>query len=385
MRVLLVSHTCQSRTEGQPRAQCLGRIPDVELRLLTPDRWLHYGKWRQPETPISPSFDFEVGKVTWPWVGPGQFYLHWYPGLAKTLKEFQPDIIDLWEENWSLVSVQACQLRNRLVPHAKIVAETEQNVSKKLPPPFEQFRSYTLQHADFVVARNSEAVDLVKSKGYTGPAEVVPNAVDIELFRPLDRAACRASLELSGFVVGYVGRMVEEKGLMDVVEALPLCSEEVQLLFVGSGPYQEALENRVKELGKSAQVRFLPGQPLEELPAVMNAIDTLVLPSRTTGRWKEQFGRVIIEAHACQTPVIGSDSGAIPDVVGAGGLVVPERNPAALAAAMMQLKQNPSQRIEMGKAGRVQVEEHYTWEQVAKRMHNIYSRLLEKTPNSVTS
>jgi glycosyltransferase involved in cell wall biosynthesis len=90
----------------------------------------------------------------------------------------------------------------------------------------------------------------------------------------------------------------------------------------------------------------------------MNALDVLVLPSRTTESWKEQFGRVIIEAHACQTPVIGSSSGAIPDVVGAGGMVVPERDPSALAAAMMQMASSPEQRAEMGRHGRAQVEEH---------------------------
>ncbi len=68
----------------------------------------------------------------------------------------------------------------------------------------------------------------------------------------------------------------------------------------------------------------------------MNAIDVFVLPSRTTPRWKEQFGRVIIEAQACGTPVIGSDSGAIPEVVGKGGWIVPERDPPGLANALRE-------------------------------------------------
>jgi glycosyltransferase involved in cell wall biosynthesis len=74
--------------------------------------------------------------------------------------------------------------------------------------------------------------------------------------------------------------------------------------------------------------------------------------------------------------VIGSSSGAIPDVVGAGGVVVPERDPSALAAAMMQVASSPERRAEMGRQGRAQVEENYTWERVAKRMHSIYSTLL---------
>jgi glycosyltransferase involved in cell wall biosynthesis len=184
MRVLLVSHTCQSPTEGQPRAERLGRIPDLELRVLSPDRWLHYGKLRQPHVPQDASFGYEVGQVMWPWVGPAQYYLHWYPRLATLLKEFRPDIIDLWEEPWGLVSAHACLLRNRLLPQTRIVSETEQNINKSLPLPFERMRSYTLRNANFAVGRNSEAIEVLRSKGYNGPAEVVPNAVDAELFRP---------------------------------------------------------------------------------------------------------------------------------------------------------------------------------------------------------
>jgi glycosyltransferase involved in cell wall biosynthesis len=372
MRVLLISHTCQSATEGQPKAEYLGRMPDVDLRVLVPDRWNHYGRWRAPARPEASSFEYEVGRVAWPWAGPAQCYLHWYPQLRRTLLEFRPEVIDLWEEPWSLVSAHTCWLRDRLLPGAKIVSETEQNINKSLPPPFEQFRSYTLRRADFVVGRSDEAVRVLRGKGYRGPAAVVPNAVDADLFRPLDRSACRKALGLSGFVAGYVGRLVPEKGLMDMLDALVLCAEQVQLLFVGSGPYQDELQQRARELGVAGRVRFVPPQAPSELPPVMNALDALVLVSRTTPSWKEQFGRVIIEAHACQTAVIGSDSGAIPDVVGQAGVVVPERDPAALAAALQRLSSSAELRTRLGSLGRRQVEERYTWQQVARRMGGIY-------------
>ncbi len=378
MRVLLISHTCQSRSEGQPKAALLASHPDIQLKVLIPDRWMHYGKWRMAERPLHDEFDCTVGKVRLPWAGRKVgFYMHWYPGLAKLLREFQPDIIDLWEEPWGQVSVQACRLRNRLLPKTKIVSETEQNINKKLPPPFENYRKYTLQQADFVVGRNQASLEIVRSKGYRGPAEVVPNAVDAELFHPMDRAICRRALGLAGFVAGYVGRMVEEKGLMEMVDALPFCPGHMQLLFVGSGPFQPELERRVRELGREAQVTFLPGRPLEQLPPVMNALDVLVLPSRTTASWKEQFGRVLIEANACGTPVIGSSSGAIPEVVGKAGIVVPERNPKALADALRAMDADPKGCAEMGSRGRQQVEEFYTWERVAERMGLIYARVLQ--------
>ncbi len=376
MRVLLISHTCQSRREGQPKAAFLSRLPGVELRVLVPDRWREYNAWRRAEAPLGDGYVYQVGKVRWPWSGPAQWYLHWYPELAQTLREFQPDIIDLWEEPWGLVSAQAAWLRRRLAPQAKIISETEQNIAKTLPPPFETFRSYTLSQADFVVGRSTEAIENVRAKGYAGQAAVVPNAVDTRLFQPLDRAECRRALGLTGWTAGYVGRLVEEKGLADMVAALPACPPDVNLLFVGSGPFQATLEQQAAELRLTERVRFLPPRPQDELPQVMNALDTLVLPSRTTPRWKEQFGRVIIEAQACETPVIGSNSGAIPDVVGDGGMIFPEGDSQTLAKAILTLYSAPEEARERGKAGRRQAEECYTWEHVAERMWEIYKQTL---------
>ena len=315
MRVLLVGQQFQVRSEGQPKAEQLALLPGIELRILVPDRYRAEGQWRAPEIPHAARYDYAVEKVVWPWTGPGQWYLHWYPRLSKVLTEFRPEIVDLWEEPWGLMSAHMCWLRNRLLPDARIISETEQNVKKVLPFPFEKFRAYTLRNASFVVGRNAEAITITRGKGYNGAARVVGNGVDVDLFRPMDREKCKAEYGFKKFVIGYVGRIVEQKGLMEAVEALEKVPDDVQLVFVGSGPFQVQLEHRAKELGKEGQIRFLPLRPREELPRLMNALDVLILPSRTTTRWKEQFGRVIIEAHACGTPVIGSDSGAIPEVI----------------------------------------------------------------------
>lgn len=145
---------------------------------------------------------------------------------------------------------------------------------------------------------------------------------------------------------------------------------------MGSGDAQDKFEARARELKVQNRVRFLEAQPLEKLPEIMNAIDVLALPSRTTPSWKEQFGRVIIEAHACATPVIGSNSGAIPDVVGEAGIVVPERNPQALAQALQTLADDSNKARQMGEIGRRVVEENYTWARVAQQMREIYREML---------
>lgn len=378
MRVLMISHGCQSKTEGQPKAECIAQLEDIELMVLAPDRWNHFGTWRSAQPPETTKYTYIAGEVRWPWVGPAQFYLHFYPGLSKLLREFRPDIIDLWEEPWSMVSAQAVYLRSRLLPKTRIVSETEQNINKRLPPPFEQMRQFTLRNADYAVARNSEAVKVLNAKGYHGPTAIVPNAVDPHLFRPLDRDACRSQFGLDGFVVGYVGRIVELKGLTDLVDALSFCPEDVNLLIVGSGEFEPQLRTQVQQTKNESRVRFLPAQPMEALPQIMNAIDVLALPSRTTPRGKEQFGRVLIEAHACATPVIGSSSGAIAEVTGKGGVIVPERAPEALADAIISLRADPAWRRELGLIGRAQVKECYTWERVAEQMADIYRELMKQ-------
>jgi glycosyltransferase involved in cell wall biosynthesis len=377
MKVLLIAHACQMHTEGQQRAQRLGALHGVDLRVLVPDRWMEYGVWRQPQPPVDPSYEFQVGKVRWPWAGPAQWYLHHYPELGKILRAFQPDIIDIWEEPWGLVSAQAVWLRNRLLPAAKVVVETEANINRHHPFPFTKLRRYVLRNADFAVTRQTEGIGVLRAHGYRGEARFVGNGVDAEVFRPLDRAVCKRALGLRGFVVGYVGRLIEAKGLMDAVEALKLCPPDVTLVFVGSGDFQTALELRAAELGLEGRTRFLPPRPMADLPEVMNAMDTLLLVSRTTRTWKEQFGRVIIEAHACGTPVIGSDSGSIPEIVGAGGLIVPEANPAGLAGAIRRLRDDPVLTMRLGSCGRAQVERRYTWQRLAEQMRDIYGHLME--------
>lgn len=379
--MLLISHTCQSATEGQPKAAHLAAMPDIELKVLVPDRWVHYGRKRGVEcNPASPPPWLHIGEVRWPRLGPAQSYLHHYPRLRHLMRAFKPDVIDLWEEPWSLVSAHTTWLRNRFLPSARLVSETEQNIDKRLPPPFEQFRRYTLRHADYVVGRNHEAIEIVNHKGYRGPATVVPNGVDERLFRPMDRETARTKHTIDGFAVAYVGRLVPEKGLAELVEAISRCDDRVKLYLVGDGPMRPEIERLIASRGLEDRIKLIGRTPPQALPELMNAIDVLALPSRTTRRWKEQFGRVIIEAHCCGTPVIGSDSGAIPHVVGGGGLIVPERDPVALANAIQALADNPQLAGSCADAGRQRAHAECTWAAIAKQMHTIYRRCVDAPP-----
>ncbi len=115
----------------------------------------------------------------------------------------------------------------------------------------------------------------------------------------------------------------------------------------------------------------------------MNALNVFVLPSLTTARWKEQFGRVLIEAAACGTPCIGTNSGAIPDVIGDSGLVVPEHDPRALAEAIMALHNDRDLAQRMGRVGQQNALAYFTWQRVAQRMSSIYQAVTAaKSPST---
>ena len=382
MKVLLISHTCQSRSEGQPKAIELAHL-GITLKVIVPRRWMHYGQWRSVDMPPKETktpFVLSAMTVRCPWFGPAQSYLHWYPGLSRVLSEWQPDVIDLWEEPWSLVSAHTCWLRERICPTAALVSETEQNIDKTLPPPFEAFRTYVLKKADFVVGRNTEAIEIIKRKGFQGSARVVPNAVDAQLFRPAappERQLMRSNLGWKeSFVCGYVGRLVEEKGLEDFVEAIGRCPSHIMGVLIGDGPFEPNLREQIARLNLQSRVHFFPSQGREELASMMNALDVLVLPSRTTSRWKEQFGRVLIEAQACGVPVVGSSSGAIPDVVADAGIIFAEGDVAQLSAALVRLDSDAVLCHELGERGKARVAQHYTWTRVAENMTDVYRMTL---------
>jgi glycosyltransferase involved in cell wall biosynthesis len=112
------------------------------------------------------------------------------------------------------------------------------------------------------------------------------------------------------------------------------------------------------------------------MPRLLNELDVLVLPSLTQPNWKEQFGRVLIEAMACEVAVVGSSCGEIPHLIGDAGWVFPEGDVDALREALLQLIGDEPSRAELGRRGRDRVFKHYTQERVAMATHAAYQQCL---------
>jgi teichuronic acid biosynthesis glycosyltransferase TuaC len=162
---------------------------------------------------------------------------------------------------------------------------------------------------------------------------VIPNGCDAAIFRPQPRAAARATLGVAADarVVAYVGRLVPEKGLRELADAMQAMAgtdPRVQLVLVGDGPMRAELDARLQPLG--ARARLAGAQAPEAVAQWMAAADVVTLPS-----YSEGHPNVLVEALACGRPVVATPVGGIPEVVDdASGVLVPVRDATALADAL---------------------------------------------------
>ncbi|MCY0863595.1 MAG: glycosyltransferase [Sulfobacillus sp.] len=313
----------------------------------------------------------------------GHNHFHGYRGLGRTIAQFRPDILHVDEEHYSWVTSQAFWLARR-TGRPRLIFQTWQNIFKQYPWPFRALERYVFHTADAAIAGNQEALAVLRRKGYQGPARVIPLATPLSHFfpRPKDSARTRWRLPATPFLVGYVGRLVPEKGLDDLLAALAprLRSGTMEFVVAGNGPWQSLGQEAARQLGIDARIHWIPWVSTDEMPELLAALNCLVLPSRTTPHWKEQFGRILIEAMACEIPVVGSDSGEIPQVIGEAGLIVPEGDPTRLGDALDRLYQSPALCRELGRRGRERVFARYSPEAVAGQFHELYHLLVGEGP-----
>ena len=300
----------------------------------------------------------------------GNFHLHCYPRLGQMLHDFRPDIVHIDEEPYNLATWQALFHARRA--GAKTLFFSWQNIQRAYPPPFNLGEQWVLRHVDYALMGTDSAAEVWRDKGYRGPLHVIPQfGVDPDLFQPPEKQA-----ENRPFTIGYFGRLVPEKGLNLLLAAAATLAGNWQLRIIGGGPQRAALEAQAAQLNIADRVQFCPLIPSTEMPAQYRLLDVFVLPSLTRPNWKEQFGRVLIEAMASGVPVIGSDSGAIPDVVGNAGLIFPEGDPAALAECLRQVQHDPDLRQQLSQAGRERVLAHFTHQRVAAATVAVYHKML---------
>ncbi len=347
----------------QSKMEALAREPGVELVAAVPASW----KDERGETPLERAHTQGYELRALPIALNGWFHTHFYPTLPALLDEVRPDIFHVDEEAYNFATFHAGWLaRRRALP---FLFFSWQNLLRPYPPPFSWMERWVFRHAAHAIAGNNEARQVLQDKGFAGPITVIPQfGVEPSHFQLRVPAPAGEPLR-----IGYAGRLVEEKGLHILLDALgELTDEPWQCEIRGSGPAQPALEAQAARLGLEGRVHFRAPLPSTEMPGFYQQMDVFVLPSLTRSNWKEQFGRVLIEAMASGTVVVGSDSGEIPHVIGAAGVVVPEGDAPALRDALRRLLALPAPRLALAEAGRRRVMEHFTQGAIAQRSVQVY-------------
>ncbi len=345
----------------------MAAVPSWQIWLFRPSAWRD--EYSTMSLNVGTGLAYRV--ISAPMIGrPNDPHRALYRSLTFALRRINPDLIHAEEEPDSLAALQIAMARRVLAPRAKLMWHTWQNVNRPKSGYVRAITDFNLRQADAILCANQEAVEVLRQMNYTRPAPVIPpQGVDETIFHPLEPHAPHEQ-----FTIGFVGRFVPEKNIDLLLQAVQLLAQPMQILLVGNGPQRAQLEEQAQKI--DAQIDFIEPVPLEQLTSLYQRLDVLVLPSRATPVWKEQFGRVLIEAMACGVPVIGSNSGAIPEVIDGAGLVFPEGDAAALADCLRRLTASPELRSELARRGVVRVQTHYMQERIAQQTLDFYHQVL---------
>ena len=297
--------------------------------------------------------------------------------LAEIINDSAWNLIHAWEEPYILSGGQIAWLKKPSVP---LVYRTAQSYNKHYFSPFSQIEKYSMSQASgWICSGRLVAQALQHRSGYQLPMKLIPLGVDLKLFFP-DRQQGESILTDLNWqdtnipVIGYLGRLVPEKGIRLLMKVLDRLSTPWRMLFVGSGYL--AAEIEVWSSKYPDRVRIVTNAIHTDIPKYLNMMDILVAPSQTYPNWREQFGRMLVEAMACGIPTIGSSSGEIPYVIGDAGMIVDESNIPQWVDAIEHLLNSPLKRQELANLGLERVRNNYSWEIVARSYIDFFEEIM---------
>jgi glycosyltransferase involved in cell wall biosynthesis len=324
----------------------------VSLAAAVPDRWSPLGLGAEQKT----VWGDEGGVRTVPIAvrgstSPGADPAWSRSALRHLLTDFRPELVQIEEEPWTRAASTAAGLARGLrVPYVVVTRESLPGAHGVLG---RIRRSRVLRHARGLLAVNELAAKLVTRHHPSLPRQVIPQ-LGVEL--PLQGTRP----ERTGLSIGFFGRLIPEKGLDLLFRACVKLVGRWTILVVGTGPAQEELEGLAERLGIAGRVTWLGALPRQRVDEIWPRLDCVVLPSRTAPRWIEIAPRAVTEAMAHGVAVIATAAGALPEIVGSAGLIVPEEDVVAIAEALQRLHDDPAERERLAAAGRRKVMSEYT-------------------------
>jgi glycosyltransferase involved in cell wall biosynthesis len=352
----------------------------AEIRLVVPSRGRD--RFDLTDCEVHPALHREEVVPLRTWLARSHMtYLHNPWGIAQVLRDFQPDVVHIEEEPQALITFETIALQRAFAPRATVTLFSWDNLLRRRRFPLHslkrRLRRHSLRRVAAVICGNRRAAELLRGEGYfRGPIEVLPQyGLDVNEHQPGTEPELRRELGLGdNIVVGYVGRLVPEKGLRLLIAALArLQSFPWKLLLVGAGPLEE--EIKLDWMTKfPSRIVLVPTIPYECVAGYLRCSDVFVLPSYSMPSWMEQFGLSLAQAMMLGIACIGSSSGAIPEVLGPDGLIFEERNTEELTRTLEALLRSRAVREQDGARGREFALRNYTLEGVAAQYKAAFER-----------
>lgn len=375
MKILIISHAYAERDNHKKLEAIAER---VSLSVVYPRRWRTWHKEEKISGGLTEPSRYQEYPLDVFFSGDGGRYFYNPLQLIISIIRFRPDLIHLEEEPWTPVALEVLLLASLF--RRRLVFFTWENIDLDLSFWQKAIEKRVLGYAHSALAGSRDAIDRLKNQRFTKKIILLPQfGVDPMLFYPQEKDRLRRKYGFAEnvFLIGYAGRLVPEKGLLSLIEAFGQARiKGKSLSLVTSSDYcEEKIAAKLREFPDQSQLRVFFSTPHYLFPDYFNLFDVLVLPSLTTPRWKEQFGRVLIEAMACRVAVVGSSSGAIRDVIEAGGEIFKEGDAGELVAILEDLSQNREERLLLARAGYRRVLENYTFEKVAAETVAFYQSL----------
>jgi glycosyltransferase involved in cell wall biosynthesis len=374
MKVVRIWHAAVV-AEYRKKIRALVQFSDLDLTLVIPQAWREGGQEASYvyNEKIDRDISTIVGRIRHQNNVRRYFFL---TGLWQTLARVRPHIIDLEEEPFAYVTAQVLLYRKLQRLDAKLIFQTAENIRSKMSPSFERIRNRAYAESSAALVRNREAEFHLRQRGFAGPILMTGNGIDLDYFSPGRPEQLRESLGLNGRrVIGFVGKLKTGKGVLTLLDAFSGLPDDPVLLMVGDGHLHDEIDVIAKSRGIRDRLILTGAVDHSETPHYYRLMDVCVLPSQTEGRWKEAFGRTLIEAMACGVPVIGSSSGAIPETIDSAGLTFPEKDAEQLAERIRELFRDQELYAACKRAG-FERARNFSWEAVAKTNYEAYQTVL---------
>lgn len=367
LRILVVAHSFVVPS-NRARWELLAELhDDVDVTLVVPSilRTARYGVQQVFSVDSEERSNFHVVALSTTVRG---MYRH----LAKLVRAIKPHVVQVNEEPSEWALFQTFLIARVLAPNAVRLFYFWTNILSRPTAVWNRlkFRSdFRLAHA--AIAGSQDSVAVLKALGFSGRVIVQTElGADERTWLPAHQEC-----SVRPFTIGYVGALLPEKGLGDLAMSVTSLRGDWRLVVIGDGPERATLEDVLTATAQRDRLDLAGFVDRSDLPERVAALDVLVLPSRTTLTWKEQFGLVQVEAMLCGVAVVGSDSGAIPEVLGDGGLIFPEGDQRALTVLLQSLMDRPDWREEIAERGRKRALRLYSASALADETYELYQTL----------